>query len=156
MARFFEQKALVPMLSSADIVSGITCESIYVGGATHVTFLVVFGPSLSGNAILTIYEGATDAATTSAITFEYTYGGAATASATSDVMETVSTSAALTCTGVTFVSRLLVIEYDMAQMTDGYDWITPVFGSEAAAGECTIVAVVDYKYPSPEDATLLS
>ena len=156
MARLFQTKALVPILSSADIVSGVTCESIYVGRATHVTYLVMFGPSLSGNAILTIYEGATDGATTSAITFHYTYGGAATASASSDVMEDESTSAALTCTGTTFVSRLLVIEYDMESMTDGYDWLTPVFDSSASAGECTIVAVVDYKYPSPHDATLLS
>ena len=156
MARFFQEKAIVPILSSADIVAGITCESIYVGKATHVAFLVMFGPSLSGNPVLTLYEGATDAATTAAVTFAYTYGGAATASASSDVMATPSTSAALTCTGTTFVSRLLICEFDMESMTDGYDWITPVFGSQASAGECTIVAIVDYKYGTPEEATLLS
>jgi len=156
MARDYSMRKYVPILSSADIVSGITCESINVSKCTHVTFIVVFGPSLSGNAVLTIYEAASDAGTTAAITFEYTYGGAATASALSDVMSTPSTSAALTCTGTTFVSRILLCEFDMENMTDGYNWITPVFGSEASAGECTIIAECHYKYGTPEEATLLS
>jgi hypothetical protein len=116
----------------------------------------MFGPSLSGNAVLTLYEGAADGEKTSAVTFAYRYGGAATGSASSDVLSTEATSAALTCTGTTFVSRLLVIEVDCASLTDGYDWLTLQVGSEASAGELTVVAVLDSKYQSPALDTVLS
>jgi hypothetical protein len=154
--RLCETKKLVPIFDSADINAGADSDSICVKGAEHVTLLCMFGPSLSGNAVLTLYEGASDGAKTSAVTFAYRYGGAATGSASSDVLSTEATSAALTCTGTTFVSRLLVIEVDCASLTDGYDWLTLQVGSEASAGELTVVAVLDSKYQSPALDTVLS
>jgi len=154
--RLCEDKKLVPIFNSADIVSGADSDSICVKGAKHVALLVMFGPSLSGDPILTLYEGATDGAKTAALTFAYRYGGAATGSASSDVLSTEATSAALECTGTTFVSRLLVIELDMASMTDGYDWLTLQVGSEASAGELTVIAVLDPAYKSPALDTVLS
>ena len=154
--RLCEDKKLVPLISSADIVSGLDSESICVKGAKHVALLCMFGPSLSGDPVLTLYEGATDGAKTAIVTFAYRYGGAATASASADVLSTEATSAALECTGTTFVSRLLVIELDIASMTDGYDWLTLQVGSQASAGELTVVAVLDPAYKSPALDTVLS
>lgn len=156
MARFFQEKAITPILSSADIVSGHDCDSILVAKATHVALMCMFGPSLSNNAVLTLYSGATDGTKTTAVTFAYTYGGAATGSASSDVLSTPATSAALTCTGTTFVSRLLLIEFDMENITDGHDWLTLEVSSDASNGELTVVAIADYNYGTPEEATLLS
>jgi len=154
--RLCETKKLVPIFDSADINAGADSDSICVKNAQHVALLCMFGPSLSGNAVLTLYEGATDGAKTAAVTFAYRYGGAATGSASSDVLSTEATSAALTCTGTTFVSRLLVIEFDMANMTDGYDWLTLEVSSDASAGELTVVAVLDSKYLSAALDTVLS
>ena len=154
--RLYEEKAIVPIISSDDIVSGATGDSILCKNVSHVAFVCVFGPSLSGNPIITIYEGATDGATTTAITFAYTYGGAATGSASSDDMATPSTSAALTCTGTTFVSRVLICEFDCESFTDGYDWLTFTVDSSASAGEMTVVAICEPKYKSPADWTMLS
>jgi hypothetical protein len=124
-------------------------------GAKQAAILVMFGPSLSGNPVLTLYSGAADGEKTTAVTFKYRYGGAATASASADVLSAKATSAALTCTGTTFVSRLLVIEVDAAALTDGHDWLTLQVGAEGSAGEFAAVAVLDSDYQSPALDTVL-
>ena len=158
MSRLCEEFKLVPIFNSADINAGADSDSICVKNYRHVTLLCMFGPSLAGaaGAILTLYEGATDAAKTAALTFSYRYGGAATGTASSDVLSTETTSAALTCTSATFLSRLLVIEVDMDTMTDGYDWLTLQVGAEADAGQLTVVAVMYPKYGEASLHTALS
>ncbi len=146
MSRLYQEKKIVPIFASADINAGADCDSIDMKNFHHITLLCQFGPSLSGDAVLTLYEGATDGAKTAAVTFVYTYGGAAVGSANADVLATESTSAALTATGTTFVSRLLVIELDAASMTDGYDWLTLNISAAASAGELTVVAILDPRY----------
>lgn len=154
--RLSEQKKPMPIFNSADINAGADSDSIDVSQCHSVALLCMFGPSLSGNAIVKLYEGATDGAKTNAMTFNYRYGGAATGSANSDVLTSWATSAALTCTGTTFVSRMLVIEVDMGDMTAGYDWLTLEVGAEASAGELMVVAVADVRYPPSDGETFLS
>jgi len=151
-----ESKKFTPIFNSADIVAGDDSDSICVKNLSHVTLLCMFGPSLADDPVLTLYEGATDGAKTAAVTFNYRYGGAATGSASSDDLSAEATSAALECTGTTFVSRMLIIEIDMNEMTDGYDWLTLQVGAEASAGELTVVAIGEPKYASMADDTLLS
>lgn len=151
--RLCEEFKIIPVLAQSDINAGATCESINVKNCSHVTFLVTFNEALAGDAVLKIREGATDGATTADVTFAYRYGGAATKSASADVLTTEATSAALTCTGTTYVSRLLVIEFDCADMTDGYNWLTPNLDSAASAGGVSIVAVC---YPKYQSSSLIS
>lgn len=146
--RTYETKKFIPIFNSADINAGADSDSVDMKNFSHIALICMFGPSLSGNAILKLYEGAADATKTTALTFHYTYGGAATGSASSDVLETPADSAALTCTGTTFVSRMLIIELDAAEMTDGLDWLTLEVGAEASAGQLTVVAVCDPRYAS--------
>jgi len=146
--RIFETKKIVPILQNLDINDGVDCDSINMANFKHAAFICLFGADLSGNAVLTLYSGATDGAKTSAVTFTYAYGGAAVGSANCDVLSTPATSAALTATGTTFVSRMLVIEFDPGQITDGHDWLTLNIGSEASAGKLSVIAVLDPKYPS--------
>lgn len=146
--RIIETLKIVPILQNLDINNGVDCDSINMKNAKRVAFLCMFGADLSGNAVLTLYSGAADAAKTTAMTFEYTYGGAAVGSANCDVLAATATSAALTATGTTFVSRMLVIEVEAAQMTDGHSWLTLSIGSEASAGKCTVLAVLDEKHKS--------
>lgn len=153
--KFIETKKIVPILASADINAGADSDSINMAEAHHVTLLCLFGPSLSGDAVLKLYEGATAGAKTTAKTFSYAYGGAAVGSANADVLSTPATSAALTATGTTFVSRLLVIELDATEMADGMSWLTLEVGAEADAGELTIVAVLEPRYRSAAARTAL-
>lgn len=148
MARLCEDFKLIPIMAQNDINAGATCESINVKNCRHVTFLFTFDNALSGDAVLKIREGATDGATTADLTFAYRYGGASIKSASADVLSTEATSAALTLTGTTFVSRGLVVEIDCSQLTDGYNWITPNLDSAASAGGCGIWAVCYPKYAS--------
>ena len=147
---------IVPVLAQDDINAGATCESINCKNLQHVTLLITFSEALAGDAILKVREGATDGATTADLTFAYRYGGAATKSASADVLSTEATSAALTMTGTTFVSRLLIVEIDMDQMTDGYSWLTPNINSDASDGACSIVAVCYPKYASMALDTVLT
>jgi len=150
-----EKLKLIPIFNSANITAGADGDSFCIKHASHVALLCMFGPSLSNDAVLKVYSGAADGEKTAAITFAYRYGGAATGSASADVLTARATSAALTCTGTTFVSRLLVIDIDPRDLTDGHYWITVNVSNAADAGELTIIAAVDAKYMDPSLDTYL-
>lgn len=145
---------IVPLLSSADITAGVDSDSVDMQGAKSATFLLVFGPSYTeaggtGGAVVKLYEGATHAAKTTALTFNYRYGSAAIKSATADVLSAIATSAALTAAAATYTSAILVIEINADQITDGMRYLTLEIGSQAGAGELAIVALLDPMYLSP-------
>jgi hypothetical protein len=154
---FSQEKKIVPVLASANINAGVDCDSVDMQGAKSVSFLLVYGPSHAGaaGAILTLYEGATRGAKTTALTFNYRYGGAAIKSATADVLSTIATSAALQIATATLLSRILVIELNADQMTDGMRYLTLEVGAESDAGELTVVAIVDPMYLSPSGDTVI-
>jgi hypothetical protein len=154
--RLIEEKKIVPIFNSADINAGADGDSINMKGFHHVALVCMFGPSLSGDAVLKVYCGATDGAKTNALTFSYRYGGAATGSASSDDFSAEATSAALTVTGTTFVSRCLVIELDASQITADCPWLTLEVSAAADAGQLTVVAVLEPRYASPADTTALT
>lgn len=146
---------IVPIINTADYNAGVTADSINMAKAHRVTFILQFG-AITGDAILYIYSGATDAAKTSALTFKYAYGSAACGSATSDTYTTESTSAALTLTGTTFANRTLVIEVDGAVMdnANNEEWLTLYINADAGAGICQACAIVEPRYS--DGTTLLS
>jgi len=148
--RFSENKKIVPVLLSTDINAGVDCDSINMKSYHHAAFVVLFGADLSGDAVLTLYSGATDGEKTSALTFSYRYGGAAVGSANCDVLSDEATSEALTCTGTTFVSRMLIIEIDASSMdtANNEEWLTLSISDAAAAGYCYVVAFLDPRYAS--------
>lgn len=158
MSRLIEEKKITGVLASADINAGIDCDSINIKNASHAAFICVFGPSYAGanGAVLKLYSGATDGTKTTAMTFSYRYGGAAIKSANADDYTAEATSAALQVATATLVSRVLVIEVDTADMTDGHNWLTLEVGAEATGGELTVVAVCDPRYMSPADDTILT
>jgi hypothetical protein len=147
----------VPLLSSADINAGVDSDSVDMQGAKSVSFLCVFGPSYAGaaGAILKLYEGATHGTKTTALTFNYRYGGAAIKSASADVLSAIATSAALQIARATMVSRLLVIELNADQLTDGMRYLTLEVGAEADAGEFSVVAIIDPMYLDPSGDSVI-
>jgi len=146
MERLYEGKKIVPVMQSLDLNNGVDADSINMKNFHRAAFLIMFGADLSGDFVLTVNSGASDAAKTTAETFKYTYGGAAIGSANCDVLEAVAESAALTCTGTTFVSRMLIVEIDADKLTDDQPWLTLSFSNAGAAGKCTIFALLDPRY----------
>lgn len=153
--RVSDDDKYVPVLFSADINAGVDCDSVNMKNVRHAAFHVMFGPSLAGDAVLTLYSGATDGAKTTAMTFNYRYGGAAIKSASADVYSASASSAALTATGTTYVSRHLIIEVDAANMTDGHSWLTLNINADASAGECAVLAELEPTYASPAGNSFL-
>lgn len=152
--RLCEEFKIVPVLQPEDHqAAAATCESICVKNLRHVTYLVHFG-DLTGNSILYVYEGATDAACTSAMTFSYRLASAIIEVANADVLGTESTSAALTLTAATYEDKLLVIEVDLDTMTDGYDWLTLYIDNTSTEMFASAVAVCHPKYGSLADVTV--
>jgi hypothetical protein len=149
---------LVPIVSiaTATLNAGLDSDSVDMQGAKSVSFLCMFGPSYAGAAaVVKLYEGATHGTKTTALTFNYRYGGAAAGSATADVLSAIATSAALSIATATLAGRLLVIELNADQLTDGMRYLTLEIGAEADAGELTIVAVIDTMYLTPAGDTFI-
>lgn len=146
--RLWEEKKFVPIIRSADINAGLDSDSIYMGNALHVCFLLTFSACAgAAGPIIKVYEGAADATKTTALTFHYRYGSAASGSATSDVFTAAeTTSAALQIATATLANRQLLIELDAAEMTDGCDWLTVEIGAEADSGVLHATAILEPTY----------
>ena len=68
--RLCEQTKIVPILEAEDHNAGADGDSVSMENFGHVTFIITFG-ELTGNAVLTISEGATAGTKTTAKTFSY-------------------------------------------------------------------------------------
>ncbi len=147
----------VPMLASADINAGVDSDSINMSLYSFASFDLVFGPSYAGasGAIIKLYAGASAGTKTTALTFNYRYGGAAIKSASADILSAEATSAALQIATATLASRLLTIEIDAAAIPEGKPYLTIEIGAEADAGELTIVGHLMPRYASAADVTCL-
>ena len=74
--RLCEELKIVPIIEAVDLAGGAaTAESVCMKNYSHATFVFNFG-AITGNSVLTIAEGATDAAATAALTFAYRYTSA--------------------------------------------------------------------------------
>jgi hypothetical protein len=139
----------VPLYFNEDMNTGGDSDAVDMQGMKSATFLLLFNSALAGDAVVKLYSGVTHGAKTTAMTFNYRYGGAAIKSALADVFSAIATSAALTLTGATFVSRGCIIEVNADQMTDGHRYLTLEFDSAASAGEMAVWAILDPMYLSP-------
>ena len=140
--RLAEQTKIVPIIYPQDTGAGKTGDSICMKDYGHVTFIFTFGADVDGDGVLKIREGATDGATTADLTFAYAYTGADAEGAAGATLGTWSTSAALTLTEATYEKRMLVVEVDNKELTDGYDWLTVNISNAATAATTAIVAIM--------------
>ena len=139
--RLTEEKGLVFVLKPADNQAGADGDSILMARAAHVTFLLNFG-AITGDAVLKLYEGATDAAKTTAKTFTYRLSSADQGAADADQWDAAATSAALTLTAAAFDNRMLAIEFAAEELTDGLDWLTLELSAAADVLNASCVAVL--------------
>lgn len=145
MTRLCEEKKIIFAVEPEDFnAAGITLESVCMKDYGHYTLILLFG-ELTGDSVLKIREGATDGATTADITFSYRATATDLKSSGGDTLGTEATSAALTLTAATYEDRMIVVEIDAAQLTDGYDWITPII--DDVATELFVAGVIILSEP---------
>lgn len=141
-----ENKKVVPLLASADYGAGVDMDSFKLLGDKCTVFLS-FG-SVTGDAVLKVYSGATDGAKTSVMGFKYAYSGGSIGSSSADYLSAWSdatASSGLTLTGTTYTSKFAVLEFNAAaaDADNGEEWITIEISSAASSGILHAVAVID-------------
>ena len=158
--RLAEQYKIVPILSDQDLNGAATMpgDSINMTKYHHATFIVGL-QTLGGAAIyLKVYSGATDGATTTALTFNYAFGGAAAGSANCDVLAAWATSANLSIAHATYDNYLLVVELDARAMGSGHKWLTLQFEDTdtGATGNAQVHAILVPRYSKNLSLTALT
>ncbi len=140
--RLVENANIVYVLKPGDHQAGVVGDSINAGKVHSLAFLLQFG-ALTGDAILSIYSGATAATKTTQETFRYRLADAVQGSATADTFGAWATSSALTLTAATYQNKMLVVEIDSDELTDGQNWCTLDLDSTASALNASVAAVCE-------------
>jgi len=159
--RLAEQTKIVPLIAPADYGSaGEDTDAFTMENYGHATIIIVLG-ALTGDSVLKLYEGATGVKTT-AKTFNYRWTTAvieAAADADTLAAEAAMSVAAtgLELTGATYANKMLVIELDDSDLTDGFPWITVQIDSTATVLLVSAVAILSqprYAQNVPPTATV--
>ena len=153
-----EMKKIVPVMIQPANFADVDCDSIDMSGFHKATFIFNFGTC--GSAVTVKPEsGASAGTSTTAVPSIYALGGAAigTAVATSTSAASCDVLGAWATTATTVVStattKMLIIEIDAANMTDGEDWLTlNVGGTDLIA---SAVAILEPRYTGNRSETCL-
>ena len=143
--RFSESHGILGLTVDGDWNVGFDSDSIDMAKYNHVCIIIIGDASVAGNAVLTLYGGATAGTKTAAATFTYRYAGGDVGSASSDVFGTAATSAALTSTATSMDSRCTLIEFEAADLNISgtqYRYATLEVSAAGTAGTCDIVAIL--------------
>lgn len=165
---FPEKYKIVPVLSDGDLNAGasLSCDSINMKNYHDATFIVGFQTIGVAATYVLLYSGATDAALTSALTFRYAFGGAATgtavagSTASSDVLAAWATSANLSVAHATYDNYMLIIHILATEMdlANNEDWLTLTFADTdtGATGNVQVHAVLTPRYACSRSETALA
>ena len=160
-----EQYKIVPICQDADLSSTVTCDSINMRDYLGATFVFTFGTLSGANSTLTITSGVSDAATTSALYFDYAYGGAVLGTATAgsttscDVLAAWTNAATLAIANGTYDNFMLVVEIDADKMDreNSEEWLTAVFTTTSSVvGTVDGIAILEPRYAGNRSATALA
>ena len=154
-----EYRKLVPVMNSANVSTGVDCDSINMKGFHKATFLFTFG-AVTTDITITPTSGADAGTKTTAVPSYYAAGGAvigtavAASTASCDVLgawTSTSTTVALSAAS----NKFLVVEFDASDMTDGEEWLTLTVAA-GSAGICHCVAVLEPRYTNNRSGTALA
>lgn len=143
--RFSESHGILGLTIDGDWNAGFDTDSVDMSKYNHCCMVIMGDASVAGNAVLTLYGGATAGAKTAAATFTYRYASADVGSASSDVFGAAATSAALTSTASSMDSRCTLIEFDASDLCISgtqYRYATLNVSDAGTAGTCDIVAIL--------------
>ena len=160
-----ENYKIVPICQDADLSSTVTCDSINMRDSLWATFIFIFGTLSGANSTLTINSGVSVGATTSALYFDYAYGGAALGTATAgsttscDVLAAWTNAATLAIAHGTYDNFMLVVEVDAAKMDreNSEEWLTALFTTtDSVVGTVDGFAILQPRYTSSRSKTALA
>lgn len=144
--------------------AGIVGDSIHMGRVHHVAFLITFG-ALTGNSILSFYEGAAVATKTTQVAFSYRLAGAdyktaisATLANNADSYGALTAVAAtgLTLTATTFDHRAIIVEFGGAGiMTQDVPYLTLDIDATATVMNVACMAVARPRFKGYASPSLL-
>lgn len=156
-SRLSEHAGLVFIIKPEDYGSaGADGDSFHMKNHRRATVLLAFS-DLTGDSILKVYSGATDAVKTTAETFKYRLSGVDQGSAGADQFGDRTSSAALTLTAATYADRLLAVEIDASELTAGQPWVTVEIDSTATVLDVAGVAVLeDGRYSADDVPTAIA
>ena len=160
-----ENYKIVPVAKEINLGSTVYSECINMTNYHEATFMFTLNTLSGASSTLTVTSGATDGTYTSALYFNYAFGGAALGTATAgsatscDVLAAWTNANTLTLTHGTYSNFMLVVEVDAASMdmANSEEWLTCVFTTTASVvGTCSGYAILKPRYQGNRIATCLA
>jgi|SRR3990167_8393426 len=124
--RAIDYCGIVPILEPLDSQAGIVADSFHMGRAAHADIILQFG-AVTGDAVLSLYQGATAAALTTLVPFRYRLSSGDYKAASADLWaasDTTDADGQLTLTAATYDHRLLAIMLDAPEIAEATPWVT--------------------------------
>ncbi len=132
--RTIDYCGVIPLFEPVDGEAGLDSESFDISKAAHADIVLQFG-AVTGDAVLTLYCGATAGAKTTALPFKYRLSSADFKAANADQLaasDTADADGIVTLTAATYDHRLLAIMLDGAEVPDDKPWITVELSAAAS------------------------
>lgn len=138
------------VLKPGDHAAGVDGDSVNMGKLHTLRFLIGFG-ALTGDAVLTVQSGATEGTKTTAEKFRYALAQAVQGAADGDKLAAWTKGAtSLTLTAATYQNKLLVVEIDSDQVTDGQPWVTLALSAAASVLNAAVIGVGEARYKAQD------
>ena len=154
---FPEMKKIVPVGNYLDLSGTKHTDCINMKNYHSAVFIIQLGALGVADSVLTVTSGAADATYTTAETFDYAFGGAATGSANCDVLAASTSAATLALLNATYDNYMLVVEIDASAMTDGQEWLSLAFSDPGSAtGNANVTAILEPRYTGNKSITALA
>lgn len=155
-----EMHGVVYLLKPGDYQAGSDSDSLALKNFRHASLIFQFA-TLTGDAVLKIYSGATAGTKTTSEIFKYRLADAAQAAATADTFgdRTTLASAAngLTLTAATYANKILICEISADELTADQPWITAELSAAADALNLSLLAILNgSRYPANDQPTAIS
>ena len=141
--RIIDCCAVVPLLEPLDSQAGLDSDSFHAGRAAHWDLIFQFG-AVTGNAILTLYVGASAGTKTTAIAFRHRLSSGDFKAASADLFaasDTTDADGILTLTAATYDHRVLVIMLDSIEIAEATPWVTVEIDATASVLLLSAVAI---------------
>jgi hypothetical protein len=162
---FSERFKIVPIAKEIDLSGTVYSDSINMANFHKAALLFICNTLGGGTSVLTICSGVTVAACTTALTFNYAFGGAAVLTATAgssvsaDVLAAWTSAASCSLTYGSYSNYMLVCEVDtrIMDIANGHKWLTAKFTTTASVtGTVSGFAILEPRYTSNRSVTCLA
>lgn len=147
-AQLQEYRGLVSLIEPKDCEAGIDSESFNMSGLHRASLALQFG-AVTGDAVLTVFVGATTGVKTTALTFRYRLSGADFKATDNDSWGAEASSAALTLAAATYDHRVLLIDLQGVEVDPSKPWVTLELGATASVLLLSAVGILVPRYAPP-------